>query len=43
LRAPEKKRERPIDRLRSRGEGKLKAIGDKGAKRQLDEDSRSRR
>jgi hypothetical protein len=43
LRPPEKKRERPIDRLRSRGEGKLKAIGDKGARRQLDEEPRSRR
>ena len=43
LRGPEKKHERPIDRLRSRGEGKLKAVGDKGARRQLNEDLRARR
>ena len=30
-----KKHERPIDRLRSRGEGRPKATGDKGARRQL--------
>jgi hypothetical protein len=43
LRPPAKKRERPIDRLRSRGEGSLKVSGDKGARRQLHEDSRPRR
>jgi hypothetical protein len=43
LRAPEKKRERPIDRLRSRGEGTLKVSGDKGARRQLNLESPSRR
>ena len=42
LRPPEKKHERPIDRLRSRGEGSLKVSGDKGAKRQLREESRRR-
>ena len=35
LRHHQKKHERPIDRLRSRGEGRPKASGDKGAKRQL--------
>jgi hypothetical protein len=35
VRHPHKKHERPIDRLRSRGEGRPKASGDKGAKRQL--------
>ena len=43
LRGPEKKHERPIDRLRSRGEGRIKATGDKGAKRELHEESRPRR
>ena len=43
LRPPEKKHERPIDRLRSRGEGRLKVSGDKGARRQLHEDPRPRR
>ena len=43
LRPPEKKRERPIDRLRSRGEGSPQVSGDKGARRQLDEQPRSRR
>ena len=42
LRPPEKKHERPIDRLRSRGEGNLKVRGDKGARRQLNEEARSR-
>jgi len=42
LRPPEKKHERPIDRLRSRGEGRLKVSGDKGARRQLNEEARSR-
>jgi hypothetical protein len=37
-----KKHERPIDRLRSRGEGKPKASGDKGARRQLHRNSHSR-
>jgi hypothetical protein len=35
LRSPKKKHERPIDRLRSRGDGRLKVSGDQGAKRQL--------
>ena len=43
LRPPDKKHERPIDRLRSRGEGSLKVSGDKGAKRQLNEETRPRR
>jgi hypothetical protein len=43
LRPPEKTHERPIDRLRSRGEGRIKATGDKAAKRELREESRARR
>ena len=43
LRPPEKKHERPIDRLRSRGEGRIKATGDKAARRELHEESRPRR
>ena len=43
LRPPERKHERPIDRLRSRGEGRIKATGDKGARRELHEESRPRR
>ena len=43
LRPPKKKHERPIDRLRSRGEGSLKVSGDKGARRQLHEEPRWRR
>ena len=43
LRPPAKKGERPIDRLRSRGEGRPQAIGDKGARRQLNEAQRTRR
>ena len=43
LRGPEKKHERPIDRLRSRGEGRIKATGDKAARRELHEESRPRR
>ena len=39
----EKKHERPIDRLRSRGEGRIQATGDKGAIRELREESRPRR
>jgi hypothetical protein len=35
VRPVHQKHERPIDRLRSRGEGRPKVIGDKGAKRQL--------
>jgi len=35
LRAAPKTRERPIDRLRSRGQGRIKATGDKGAKLEL--------
>ena len=42
LRPPRKKHERPIDRLRSRGEGRLKASGDKGARRQLHKHPHSR-
>jgi hypothetical protein len=37
-----KKHERPIDRLRSRWEGKPKASGDKGARRQFHRNSHSR-
>ncbi len=43
LRRTERKHERPIDRLRSRGEGRIEATGDKGARRELREESRSRR
>ncbi len=43
LRGPEKKHERPIDRLRSRGEGRIKATGDKAAKRELRQESRPHR
>jgi hypothetical protein len=43
LRRAEKKHERPIDRLRSRGEGRIQATGDKGARRELHEESRPRR
>ena len=43
LRSPDKKHERPIDRLRSRGEGRIKATGDKGARRELHTESRPRR
>jgi hypothetical protein len=43
LRGPEKKHERPIDRLRSRGEGRIEATGDKAARRELHEESRPRR
>jgi hypothetical protein len=43
LRRPEKKHERPIDRLRSRGEGRIQATGDKGARRELREEARPRR
>jgi len=39
---PKKKHERPIDRLRSRGEGRPKVSGDKGAKRQLNKHPHSR-
>jgi len=42
VRHPQKKHERPIDRLRSRGHGRPKATGDKGAKRQLHRHTRSR-
>ena len=35
LRPPEKKHVRPIDRLRSRGEGRPKFSGDKGARREF--------
>lgn len=43
LRRPEKKHERPVDRLRSRGEGRIEASGDKGARRELREEARPRR
>ena len=43
MRHPKKKHERPIDRLRSRGEGRPKATGDKGARRQLHKHSHSGR
>jgi hypothetical protein len=39
---PKKKHERPIDRLRSRGEGRPKATGDKGARRQFHKHSHAR-
>jgi len=39
---PKKKHERPIDRLRSRGEGRPKVSGDKGAKRRLNKHPHSR-
>ena len=39
----QKTHERPIDRLRSRGEGRPKATGDKGAKRQHHRHSHSGR
>jgi hypothetical protein len=42
LQPPRKKHERPIDRLRSRGEGRPKASGDKGARRQINRNSHSR-
>jgi hypothetical protein len=42
LRPPRTKHERPIDRLRSRGEGRPKASGDKGARRQINRNSHSR-
>jgi len=35
MRAAPRTRERPIDRLRSRGQGRIKATGDKGAKLEL--------
>ena len=41
VRPPKKKHERPIDRLRSRGEGRPKVSGDKGAKRQLNRNPHS--
>ena len=42
LRPPTRKHERPIDRLRSRGEGKPKASGDKGARREFNRNAHSR-
>ena len=42
LQPPRKKHERPIDRLRSRGEGRPKASGDKGARRQINRNQHSR-
>lgn len=39
-RAVRKTRERPIDRLRARGEGRIHATGDKGARRELREKAR---
>ena len=43
LRPPARTRERPIDRLRSRGEGAPKATGDKGARRQFNAEQRNGR
>lgn len=39
-RAPRKTYERPVDRLRARGEGRIHATGDKGARRELHEKGR---
>jgi hypothetical protein len=39
---PPRFRHRPIDRLRSRGEGKIRAAGDKGARRELRRKARRR-
>ena len=36
-RSTPREHERPIDRLRSRGEGRIRATGDKGARRELRE------
>jgi hypothetical protein len=41
-RPPRKEHERPIDRLRSRGEGRPKASGDKGARREINRNPQSR-
>ncbi len=41
-RSVRKTHERPIDRLRSRGEGRIHATGDKGAKQELREKARRR-
>ena len=43
VRPPARTRERPIDRLRSRGEGAPKATGDKGARRQFNAEQRNGR
>ena len=40
---PPRFRHLPIDRLRARGEGKIHAAGDKGARRELHRKSRRRR
>lgn len=42
-RAVRKTHERPIDRLRSRGDGRIQATGDKGARRELRDKARRRR
>ena len=39
-RAVRKTHERPVDRLRARGEGRIHATGDKGARRELHEKRR---
>ena len=39
-RSAPKEHERPIDRLRSRGDGRIQATGDKGARRELREQAR---
>jgi hypothetical protein len=43
VRRSEREHERPIDRLRSRGEGRIEASGDKEARRELNEEQRPRR
>ncbi len=42
VRNPKKKHERPIDRFRSRGEGRPKFSGDKGARREFNRHHHSR-
>jgi hypothetical protein len=42
-RAVRKTHERPVDRLRARGEGRIHATGDKGAQRELHEKAHRRR
>ena len=41
-RSAPREHERPIDRLRSRGEGRIQATGDKGARRELREEANRR-
>jgi hypothetical protein len=40
IRSAPRKHEHPIDRLRSRGKGRIQATGDKGARRELREKGR---